>query len=446
MENVYSLKTFTKKPLTFRLGSWAMHPAWGVLTVMLILYMAYWFVGLLGAGTIVDFFETGLFAQYLNPAFITVFDWILPFEHSHLREVIDYSFTIPLTSSREIDTGIHLTREVIVPAYEISPDITLNFFENIFKFLHDFLVGEYGVITMALTYGFAIVFPIVGTFFILFSVLEDTGYLPRLAVMLNRIFKSIGLNGKAILPMVLGLGCDTMATMTTRIMETRKERIIVTLLLALGIPCSAQLGVLLAMVSHISVAGVFLWLGVVSGVLIFVGFASSKLLKGESSAFILEIPPIRRPQISNILIKTAARMEWYFREVIPLFIIGTMVLFFLDFFALLNIIRAISSPLVVTFLGLPAETTEAFLIGFLRRDYGAVYLFDAMTQGLLTPNQILIAMITITLFVPCIANVFIIIKELGIKVALRVTLFIFPFAFLVGGFLHFLLKTFNIQL
>ena len=139
-------------------------------------------------------------------------------------------------------------------------------------------------------------------------------------------------------------------------------------------------------------------------------------------------------------------MEWYFREVIPLFIIGTMVLFFLDFFALLNIIRAISSPLVVTFLGLPAETTEAFLIGFLRRDYGAVYIFDAMTQGLLTPNQILIAMITITLFVPCIANVFIIIKELGIKVALRVTLFIFPFAFLVGGFLHFLLKTFNIQL
>ena len=106
-------------------------------------------------------------------------------------------------------------------------------------FVRDFLVGEYGLVTMALSYGIAIVLPIVFTFFLAFSVLEDSGYLPRLAVMANRPFKAMGLNGKAVLPMVLGLGCDTMATLTTRILETRKERVQVTLLLALGVPCSA---------------------------------------------------------------------------------------------------------------------------------------------------------------------------------------------------------------
>ena len=106
---------------------------------------------------------------------------------------------------------------------------------------HDgILIGKYGVVSMGLSYGIAIVLPIVTTFFIAFSVLEDSGYLPRLAVMLNKVFKRMGLNGKAVLPMVLGLGCDTMATMTARIMETRKERVIVTLLLALGVPCSSR--------------------------------------------------------------------------------------------------------------------------------------------------------------------------------------------------------------
>ena len=102
-------------------------------------------------------------------------------------------------------------------------------------------MGEYGIVTMALTYAIAIVLPITTTFFIAFAVLEDTGYLPRLAVMLNKIFKAMGLNGKAVLPMILGLGCDTMATMTTRILETRKERMIVTLLLALGVPARPSL-------------------------------------------------------------------------------------------------------------------------------------------------------------------------------------------------------------
>src|SRR5205085_3695006 len=138
--------------------------------------------------------------------------------------------------------------------------------------VRDFLVGKYGLITMGLTYAMAIVLPVVTTFFLMFGFLEDSGYIPRLAIFSDRVFRSMGLNGKAVLPMVLGLGCDTMATMTTRILETRKERITVTLLLALGVPCSAQLGVILGMLGTLSTTGVLIWSGVIIGTMPTVGF------------------------------------------------------------------------------------------------------------------------------------------------------------------------------
>ncbi|MFC1565127.1 FeoB small GTPase domain-containing protein [candidate division KSB1 bacterium] len=443
---VYSVKSVNKKHFSRDVGSFSMHPVWGIGFMFVVLYLTYWFVGLLGAGTFVDFFETVVFKQHVNPVSIKIFDAVLPFEHTHETEYIAWELTIPLSSSHEISTGISSVKDVIDPAYSIPENVSLSTAQQIMRFIHDLFVGEFGLITMALSYGFAIVLPIVGTFFILFSFLEDSGYLPRLAVMLNRIFKTIGLNGKAILPMVLGLGCDTMATMTTRILESRKERILTILLLALGVPCSAQLGVILGMIGSISLAGAMIWVAIVIGVLFMVGYLAAKLIPGEPSAFILELPPIRKPMFSNILIKTVARIEWYFKEVIPLFILGTLVLFILNKSHLLELIRNAGSPVIKTFLGLPAQTTDAFLVGFFRRDYGAVYLLDAAMDGLLNPNQILISMVTITLFVPCIANVFIIIKELGLRIALKMVLFIFPFAFLVGGILNLLLNIFNINL
>ncbi len=172
-------------------------------------------------------------------------------------------------------------------------------------FLQELIVGEYGLVTMALTYAIAIVLPIVGFFFIAFGLLEDSGYLPRLAVMVNKVFKIMGLNGKAVLPMILGLGCDTMATLTTRILETKKERILVTLLLALGVPCSAQLGVILGMVAGLSGLATFIWLGTLLTVMLLVGYLAAKVIPGEPSDFVLELPPIRVPQLTNILVKTA---------------------------------------------------------------------------------------------------------------------------------------------
>jgi len=437
VSRTYSLVQPKQPPFSMRLGFWAMHPFKGLVVLAVLLAFVFWFVGLFGAGTLVDLLETGLFQQRLNPLAIHATDAVLPFPHAHQVEEIAGTVAVPLTPVNEVPLFTS-TREVIGTAYELDPGVQLAWWQEVLRFLHDFLVGKYGVITMAVSYAFAIVLPIVTTFFLVFSVLEDSGYLPRLSIMVNKLFRMMGLSGKAVLPMVLGLGCDTMATMTTRILDTRKDRIVTTLLLALAVPCSAQLGVLLAMMARISAPAAAVWVLVVLGVMIVVGWLTARIFNGEGSDFILEIPPMRRPQLKNVITKTLSRLEWYLKEILPLFVLGTAILFLLDRLRLLEVIATLGRPLVTGWLGLPEETINAFLIGFMRRDFGAVYLLDAATgpAPILDPHQILVAMITITLFMPCIANLFMIAKEHGRKIALAMTLFIFPFAFLVGGLVN----------
>ncbi len=434
MEATYSLRQPRRPSLTVRLGFWAMHPFKGVLLAALALLVVFWFVGLFGAGTLVDLLETAVFEQRLSPAAITVLDKLLPFPHTHAVEAVPGSVAVPLSPVHEVELFAWQT-DALRTGYTLTPGSELSAFQSTMRFVHDFLVGEFGVLTMALAYALAIVLPIVTTFFLLFSLLEDSGYLPRLAILVNRVFRLMGLNGKAVLPMVLGLGCDTMATMTTRILETRKERVVTTMLLALAIPCSAQLGVLLAMMAALSPAAALAWLLLMVAVLLTVGRLTARVFPGETSEFLLEIPPLRRPQLANVWLKTRSRIGWYLREVIPLFVIGTAVLFLLDKLRLLGRIATAGEPLVVGWLGLPREMANALLVGFLRRDFGAVYVLDAATgpEAILDPLQIFVAMVTITLFMPCFANFLMIAKEHGQRVAWAMTAFIFPFAFLVGG-------------
>ena len=380
----------TKSVSSF-LGNLSIHPIWGIPILLFVLWITYEFVGVFGAQIGVKFLEETLFGK-----------WLLP----------------PVTSV------VH--RLIPIP------------------FLQELFIGPYGVITMALTYAIAIVLPIVGCFFLVFGLMEDSGYLPRLAVMTNQIFKKMGLNGKAVLPMVLGLGCDTMATMTTRLLDTEKDRTIVTLLLALGVPCSAQLGVILGMFAGLPILYLFTWVFIIAGIMILVGYLASRVIAGEGSDFILEIPPLRIPLLSNVVIKTLARIEWYLKEAVPLFILGTLILFALHKTKILTLLEWVATPLIVHFLGLPAKVTEAFIIGFLRRDYGAAGLFVLSKEGQLNPHQILVGLVTITLFIPCIAQFFMMIKERGLRKAFWISAVIIPLAFGVGGMVNLLLNFFGV--
>jgi ferrous iron transport protein B len=253
------------------------------------------------------------------------------------------------------------------------------------------------------------------------------------------------LNGKAVLPMVLGLGCDTMATMTTRILGTPKERLIAILLLALGIPCSAQLATIMGILGGISFAALATLFAVVIGQMFLIGWLAARVLKGERSEFILELPPIRWPRPGNLLTKTRLRVWWYLGEAVPLFLVGTMLLFALDRTGLLKWLAVAGRPIVTNLLGLPESTSQIFVMGFLRRDYGAAGLFQLAHSGQLTGVQSVVALTVMTLFVPCVANFLMMVRERGLKIGAAILAVITPVAILTGAGLNYVLHTLGIR-
>ena len=375
-----------------KLSQAMMRPVTGIPLLLIFLYFGlYQFVGVLGARTFVGFLENTVFGKWINPFAIELANRFIPWD--------------------------------VVRAL---------------------FVGQYGIVTLGLTYAFALILPIVGTFFIVFSIIEDSGYLPRLAMLVDRVFKKIGLSGRAVIPMVLGFGCDTMATIVTRTQETKRERVLATLLLALAIPCSAQLGVIFAILSG-NMFALLVWGIAVTVVFLLVGFLAGKVIKGERASFYMEIPPLRLPRLGNVLSKTLTRLQWYLLEVFPVFIIASVILWAGNWSGLLDKAGNALKPLV-TFIGLPAETGPVFLYGFFRRDFGAAGLYQLQAGGLLKGVPLVVAAVTLTLFVPCIAQFSVMWKERGWKTALAIAGFIFPFAFAAGFLLDRLLLFFRVSL
>ncbi len=353
-------------------------PLTGFPIMIAALYLGlYLFVGRLGAGTLVSFIEGTVFGRWINPALVSFFTAVIPW-----------------------------------------------------PVVRDLFVGDFGIFTLGLRYAVAIILPIVTTFFLMFSILEDSGYFPRIALLADRSFKRIGMNGRAVIPIILGFGCDTMATVVTRTLETKRERVIATLLLALAIPCSAQLGVILALLSRNPLA-LAIWGLVIVGVFLLVGTLSAKLFPGEKPSFAMELPPLRLPRPANVLSKTGSRLGWYLKEILPVFVLVSVGVWIGRITGLFDLLIRGMTP-VTAALGLPPQTGAAFLFGFFRRDYGAAGLFDLAAKGLLSYRQLLVAAVTLTLFVPCVAQLAVMWKERGWKTSLAIVGFIIPFSFAAG--------------
>jgi ferrous iron transport protein B len=379
-----------------KLSRLMMNPLTGIPMLILALFGIYYSVGVFGAGFLVNWLERTFFGDAES-------GWIIPIVTKLVERVIPWGF------------------------------------------LQDLFVHEYGVITLGFRYAIAIVFPIVGIFFIVFSIIEDTGYLPRLAMLIDRVFKFIGLNGRAVIPMVLGLGCDTMATLVTRTLETKRERIIATFLLALGIPCAAQQAVFVGILSK-NIPAMIIWVGVVAGELLLVGYLSSKVIPGAKPSFYMELPPLRLPNITNILTKTYSRMQWYLLEIIPLFVIASVLIWVGRLTKVFDFLIRGLQP-VVKAIGLPDSLAEPILYGFFRRDYAAAALYDKATGSVgLTGNQFLIAAVVLTLFLPCVAQFLVMVKERGLKISLAMMGMILVLAFGTGFLLNIALNALSIQL
>jgi len=157
------------------------------------------------------------------------------------------------------------------------------------KVIQELFVHQYGIITLGVRYAIAIILPIITTFYIAFSIIEDTGYLPRLAMLIDSLFKKIGLNGRAVILIVLGFGFNTMATMVTWTLETKREHIIATLLLSLAIPYSTQMGVILALLAG-NVKGLWIFVSVMAIIFLFVGFLAAKIMPGVFIQVVQKFP------------------------------------------------------------------------------------------------------------------------------------------------------------
>lgn len=291
------------------------------------------------------------------------------------------------------------------------------------------LAGQFGVLTMTVTYLFGLLLPLVIGFYIGLSILEDSGYLPRLAVMTDRLLTRIGLNGRAIIPIILGFGCVTMGTITTRILGSQRERTIATSILNFTIPCSAQLGVITLLFGRINFSYMLAYIAIIGSCLVIVGTVLNKLLPGESSPLLADLPPMRFPRLDNTIRKTFARTKAFMKEAYVCFFAGSLLVSIMQVSGLLTAWERALVPLTVQWLQLPAKAAGAFILGMIRRDFGAAGFASMM----LTPSQTLVAMVTITLFVPCIASVAILFKERGYRQALLIWVGAWCLACLVGG-------------
>jgi ferrous iron transport protein B len=359
-----------------RLSSAMMHPLTGIPLLLLLLFVMYEVIGVLVAGDLV-----GVTEGFMNAHWVPLMQGLV----AHVAPTGSAIWTI--------------------------------------------LAGEFGVLTMTPTYLLGVILPLVTGFYLLLSLLEDTGYLPRIAALSDRALNFVGLNGRAVIPLILGLGCVTMGTLTTRILGNKRERFIATTLMAIAVPCSAQIAVIAALMTRVAWYYSFAYFTIL--VLIFgvVGAVLERLTPGTSTSLLIDLPTLRLPRMGNVVRKSAVKVWQFMREVAAFFLVGALIISVLQVTGVLTWIQGVARPLMVGWLGLPPQAATAFVMGFVRRDFGAAGFF---TMHLNDP-QLLVAMVTITLFVPCIASVMVILKERGWRYVIGLMVGSVGIAFLLGG-------------
>lgn len=334
------------------------------------------------------------------------------------------------------------------------------FFENIWSHLmlklsallgsggiiHDIIIGKlseggidfgesFGLLTTGLFVPFASVLPYVFAFYLVLSVLEDFGYLPRLAILVDKVFHKFGVHGFAIITFMLGLGCNVPGTLSTRIMEEKRERFIAATLMAIAIPCMAQIAMVVGLVGKEGIKGLFPVFGTLFFVWMVLGLFLNKVLKGHSPELFLEIPPYRLPYLGAVLKKVWMRIIWFIREAVPWLLFGIFLVNVLYTLGIIEFIGNIVKPVISGLLGLPKEAVASLVVGFLRKDIAVGMLVPLN----LTLKQLIIASVILTMYFPCAATFTTLLKEFGLLDLLKATLIMLTTTLIVASLLNLLL-------
>ena len=363
-----------------RLGDLLMRPVTGVPIAIGLLVAVFYFMGVVVAQRVVGYAEGVLFGRYYNPA-------------------------------------VEAAVADLLPAREWTAPVE-------FLLVNDGL----GLLTITVQYVLGVLLPLVGAFYLVIGTLEDAGVLPRLAVLTDRGLGRIGLNGRAVVPLIVGLGCVTMAVISTRMVGSRRERLITTALLGLAIPCSAQIGVITGLLAGLGLAWWIGYLAVLLGVLGVAGVFLDRTLPGRGDPLIEQLPRLRVPRPGNVARKTANRSAAFLGEAVPLFGATAAAVSTLDYVGALDAIVEGLRPLTAA-LGLPPSFGRVLVLGLIRRDFAAA----GMTDMALSASQTFVGLIVVTLFVPCILTMAMILRERDARSALLVWVGSWVTAFTVGG-------------
>jgi ferrous iron transport protein B len=338
--------------------------------------------------------------------------------------------------------GESLINYVFEPAFNIlwTPlMLKLSLILNPGSFLHKILIGElfkgeinytasFGLLTTGLFVPLAMVLPYIFAFYLVLSFMEDSGYLPRLGILVDNIMHTVGLHGLAVVPMFLGLGCNVPGVLATRILEGKRERFIALTLMAIAIPCTAQIALIVGLIGKYGAFGLGIVFGTLFIVWLVLGLLLNLILKGESPEIFVEIPPYRWPYLSVLLKKLWLRTADFILHGVPWVLFGVFLVNILYTFRVIKFIGQITSPVITGVFGLPEETVAALMMGFLRKDIAVGMLLPLN----LTMPQSIVACVVLAMYFPCLATFAMMIRELGVKDTVK-SIFIMLVAVLIVG-------------
>jgi ferrous iron transport protein B len=313
--------------------------------------------------------------------------------------------------------------------YGLEPVFTAAFGEGIVKEL------LWGGIMESVIASVTIVVPYIVPFYLVLYLLEDSGYLSRIAYLMDAVMHKIGLHGKAFIPVMLAFGCNVPACLACRIMETKRERLLAIFVVTL-VPCAAVTVVVLGLVGrYISIEWALALYIINLAIVLVLGRLAFKALPGEPTGLIMEMSEYRIPHLKTVLTQTSFRLSEYIKMAFPLIIVSSFAIKAADILGLLGPITQAMSPLTVMWLGLRPEMGISLFFGVIRKELTLIMLATLVGANLavLTPIQMVVFTLVVMLYIPCAATIAALIKEIGWKNALLITVFEILFALLVGG-------------
>lgn len=448
IKEVTSYKNKKERFLT-KISNILIEPIWGTIIAAFIAYLfLYQLLGIWVGSYLIDFTEGKIMNAYYEPFVKETTGQIFPvevkrdykifvFQNGFLKDKEQYN---TLIQDRQINKNIKDEYFFGPSDYIENTDNTetKTYLKNdLYSGIGTILSGKYGILTLTVTYLLGLLFPLVLAFYAALAVLEDSGYLPRLAVLIDGLLSRIGMNGRAIIPLILGLGCVTMASVTTRLLSTKREKIIAMTILGFAIPCSAQLGVIQTLLARSGgLSSWLIWISILGAVLVLTGYVMNKFLPGKATPLLIDLPPLRIPKLKNIFYKTRTKVGFFMTEAVGAFILAAFIVACMQITGVLQRIIVLFEPISMNLLHLPKEVSISFILGMVRRDFGAF----GLTELSMTPAQVTVASVVLTLFVPCIATVSVMAKEQSWKVAAGIWVSSIVLAVSIGSVLAIILN------